>query len=177
YVQISDVKASNITFEPVNCTRRSVVYMACTELACGIRPLYVAPQHKVVEGGVVRTAGSGDWPWSAALLKDGVHACDATLIHPSWLLTTSICFQGQGRALWMARLGGIRISSKAPWVQEKLIVGMVKAQVPGSQIVLIKLADAEVEISDYVRPACLGSHTSVSDLTKRRCRSLGWGSR
>ena len=32
YVQISDVHKSNITFEPVNCTRRTVVYMACSEL-------------------------------------------------------------------------------------------------------------------------------------------------
>ncbi|XP_066945636.1 atrial natriuretic peptide-converting enzyme isoform X2 [Macrobrachium rosenbergii] len=177
YVQITDVYSTNITFEPVNCTRRTVVYIACSELACGVRPLYLPPQHKVVEDSVVRTVGSGDWPWAAALLKDGVHACDATLIHPSWLLTTSLCFQGQGRALWVAKLGGIRISSKAPWVQERLIVGMVKSPVEGSQIVLIKLADAEVELSDYVRPACLGSHGNVDMLAKRKCRSLGWGAR
>ncbi|KAK3852558.1 hypothetical protein Pcinc_040863 [Petrolisthes cinctipes] len=140
YVQITDVYSTNITFEPVNCSRRTVVYMVCSELACGVRPLYLIPHNPTVEGGVVRTAGSGDWPWSAALLKDGVHACDATLIHPSWLLTTSLCFQGQGRALWVARLGGVRISSEAPWVQERLIVGMVKSPVEGSQIVLIKVS-------------------------------------
>ncbi|XP_045602794.1 atrial natriuretic peptide-converting enzyme isoform X2 [Procambarus clarkii] len=177
YVQITDVYSTNITFEPVECPRRTVVYMVCSELACGVRPLYLAPRDPGVEGSVARTAGNGDWPWAAALLKDGVHACDATLIHPSWLLTTSLCFQGQGRALWVARLGGIRISSQAPWVQERLIVGMVKSPVEGSQIVLIKLADSEVELSDYVRPACLGSHASVSQLSKRRCRSLGWGAR
>ena len=32
YVQISDVHKMNVTFEPVNCTRRTVVYMACSEL-------------------------------------------------------------------------------------------------------------------------------------------------
>ena len=32
YVQISDVYSTNITFEPVNCTRRTVVYMACSAL-------------------------------------------------------------------------------------------------------------------------------------------------
>ncbi|KAK8393196.1 hypothetical protein O3P69_013299 [Scylla paramamosain] len=177
YVQITDVFSTNITFEPINCSRRTVVYMVCSELACGVRPLYLPPRSPVVEGGVVRTVDSGDWPWSAALLKDGVHACDATLIHTSWLLTTSLCFQGQGRALWVARLGGIRISSQAPWVQERLIVGMVKSPVEGSKIVLIKLADSELELSDYVRPACLGSHTAVSQLAKRNCRSLGWGAR
>ncbi|XP_050731521.1 atrial natriuretic peptide-converting enzyme-like isoform X2 [Eriocheir sinensis] len=177
YVQITDVFSTNITFEPVNCSRRTVVYMVCSELACGVRPLYLAPRSPVVEGGVVRTVDGGDWPWAAALLKDGVHACDATLIHTAWLLTTSLCFQGQGRALWVARLGGIRISSQAPWVQERLIVGMVKSPVVGSKIVLIKLADSELELSDYVRPACLGSHAAVSQLSKRNCRSLGWGVR
>ena len=32
YVQISDVHKSNVTFEPVNCTRRTAVYIKCSEL-------------------------------------------------------------------------------------------------------------------------------------------------
>ncbi|KAK3852557.1 hypothetical protein Pcinc_040862 [Petrolisthes cinctipes] len=39
------------------------------------------------------------------------------------------------------------------------------------------LADSEVELSDYVRPACLGSHTAITQLNNRTCRSLGWGAR
>ena len=62
--------------------------------ACGVRPLHVPSRDPVSRSQVVRTAGSGDWPWAAALLKDGKHACDATLLHASWLLTTSLCFQG-----------------------------------------------------------------------------------
>ncbi|CAL4067541.1 unnamed protein product, partial [Meganyctiphanes norvegica] len=176
YVQISDVYSTNITFETVNCTKATVVYLACSQLACGVRPLYITPRNPVAENQVARTAGSGDWPWHAALLKDGTHACDATLIHPSWLLTTSKCFQGQGRALWVARLGGNRISSQAPWLQERLIVGMVKSPQERSQIVLIKL-ETEVELSDYVRPVCLGSHENVGALYSRKCKALGWGAR
>lgn len=39
-------------------------------------------------------AALGDWPWHAALLKEGVHVCDATVVHPQWLLTSASCFQG-----------------------------------------------------------------------------------
>ncbi|KAL7643280.1 UNVERIFIED_CONTAM: hypothetical protein RMT77_006571 [Armadillidium vulgare] len=175
YVQIADVFSRNITFQPVNCTKRTVVFISCSELACGMRPLHIPPV-EINTKRVVKPAGSGDWPWVAALLKDGVHSCDATLVHPSWLITTSLCFQGQGRALWVARLGTTRISSKAPWVQERLIVGMVKSDVATSKIVLIKL-EKNLEMSDYVRPACLGSHRDATYLAKRRCRTLGWGAR
>ncbi|XP_076031801.1 atrial natriuretic peptide-converting enzyme-like [Oratosquilla oratoria] len=177
YVQISDVYSTNITFEPVNCSRTTVVYMACTELECGVRPLYVDHRDSAAASkGVARTANSGDWPWVAALLKDGAHVCDATLVNPLWLLSTSYCFQGEGPALWTARIGSIRVSSQAPWVQERRIVGMVKGDEPGNQIVLVKLEEA-VQQSDYVRPACLGSHTAIPQLYGERCRGLGWGAR
>ena len=32
YVQITDVRSTNITFEPIDCSRRTVVYMVCSEL-------------------------------------------------------------------------------------------------------------------------------------------------
>jgi hypothetical protein len=43
--------------------------------------------------GLPRSARPGDWPWFAALLRARVHACDAALLHPSWLITTASCFQ------------------------------------------------------------------------------------
>ena len=36
----------------------------------------------------------GDWPWHAALYKNGIHVCDATIIGEQWLMTTASCFQG-----------------------------------------------------------------------------------
>lgn len=44
--------------------------------------------------GLNKIAKAGDWPWHVALFKDGVHACDATLVSQHWLLTTISCFQG-----------------------------------------------------------------------------------
>lgn len=43
--------------------------------------------------GLPRSAQPGDWPWHAALLRGHVHACDAALVHPAWLITTASCFQ------------------------------------------------------------------------------------
>lgn len=40
-----------------------------------------------------RSARPGDWPWQASLLRSNIHACDGSLIHPSWLITTASCFQ------------------------------------------------------------------------------------
>lgn len=59
---------------------------------CGVPSARVARAHSGVEG-LPRTAQPGDWPWHAALLRAHVHACDAALVHASWLLTTASCFQ------------------------------------------------------------------------------------
>lgn len=59
---------------------------------CGIPSARGASSSKGVEG-LLRSAHPGDWPWHAALLRTHVHACDAALIHPSWLVTTASCFQ------------------------------------------------------------------------------------
>lgn len=73
---------------------------------------------------LAKLAGPGDWPWHAALFRDGSHVCDATLVAPVWLLTTAACFQGQPRAEWRARLGATRlISDGGPWQQERNVVG------------------------------------------------------
>ena len=63
--------------------------------------------------------------------------------------TSSPFNHSQGRALWVARLGGIRVSSEAPWVQERLIVGMVKSPVEGSKIVLIKVSRVKIVLFSF----------------------------
>lgn len=60
---------------------------------CGIQTARKETKVSGVEG-LGKMAALGDWPWHAALLKDGVHVCDATVVHPQWLLTSASCFQG-----------------------------------------------------------------------------------
>ena len=45
------------------------------------------------EEGGEGVARHGDWPWHVALMKEGVHVCDGTLIHQQWVMSTKSCFQ------------------------------------------------------------------------------------
>lgn len=154
---------------------------------------------KPVEG-LQKMASHGDWPWHVALLKDNVHLCDGTLLSEDWILTTASCFQGyhlannfflslrvsqlgsltvflflffrQSKALWVARLGSVRLSSSSPWEQERQIVGMMKSPVEGSTLVLLKLNEPAI-FSDFVRPVCLPEmFVPLENYTY--CTTLGW---
>lgn len=63
-------------------------------LECGIQ----SARKSTGVDGLGKMAALGDWPWHAALLKEGVHVCDATVVHPQWLLTSASCFQGYVRS-------------------------------------------------------------------------------
>jgi len=125
-------------------------------------------------------AGHGDWPWHAALFKDGVHVCDATLVTSQWLLTSDSCFSGAGKARWSVHFGRVRLSSVSPWQQERRVVGMVKSPLADS-LVLIKMA-SPVIFSDFARHVCLpdepNGRTGLGfpswEKTPSKCVRLGW---
>lgn len=167
YVQMDDPTADQINFIQGPCPGKSVLYISCMDLECGLQ----SSRSVLGISGLAKMAALGDWPWHAALLKDGVHVCDATLVAPQWLLTSASCFQGQQKAEWIARLGSIRLTSTSPWQQERHIVGMVKSPVEGSTMVLVKL-DSPATISDFVRPICLPQHAEPPSLST--CNTLGW---
>ena len=77
----------------------------------------------------------------------------------------------QQRARWTAKLAGVRLSSRAPWEQERRIVGMVASPVENLSIVLLKL-DRAVQLSDFVRSVCLAPQTRP----ETECVGLGWDS-
>lgn len=65
--------------------------MCCVVAECGTRPVHIHPDRPEMS---LLPSAHGDWPWLAALVRDGVHACDATLVADQWLLTSSNCFDG-----------------------------------------------------------------------------------
>nr|CAG4641467.1 EOG090X019S [Eurycercus lamellatus] len=162
------------TFLRAPCRKRQVLYLSCSGLECGTRPVHMHPD-RPAPGSTLLPSAHGDWPWLAALIRDGAHACDATLVADQWLLTSSTCFDGQNRAHWVARFAAVRLTSDAPWEQERRIIGMVKSPTKGNQLVLIKM-ESSVIYSDFVRPVCLArDHEAWIDTPSSRCLYLGWG--
>ncbi|XP_034940783.1 atrial natriuretic peptide-converting enzyme [Chelonus insularis] len=170
YVHMEDPLASKISFVRAPCPNKQVMYVRCGELECGIQALKIKSNTKVLN----KMAEPGDWPWHVALFKEDTHVCDATLVSSSWLLTTASCFQGQPKAEWTARLGTVRLSSTAPWQQERRIIGMIKSPVEGSTMVLLKLDQPTITYSDFVRPICLPSREEIIQINSSYCNTLGW---
>ncbi|ODN05262.1 Enteropeptidase, partial [Orchesella cincta] len=173
YVRIQEPgSSSEVTFSAGPCPSRKVLYVGCNHLECGQRP-----SHQRVSKG---WAYHGDWPWHAALLKDGQHVCDATLVTSQWLITSDQCFTGQQKARWTVHFGRVRMSTTSPWQQERRVVGMVKSPL-GDNLVLIKMA-SPVIFSDFARHICLpdepDGRTGVSlpswDKANAKCSRLGW---
>lgn len=151
YVRVLDPHAPEISFIRTHCPRRQVLYVGCGELRCGVQSaLFNAKQHLSLP----KMSSPGDWPWLVALFREDIHVCDGTLISQDWVLTTEGCFQGQPRATWMAIVGAVRLSAKAPWTQRRRIIGMIKSPVEGSTAALVRL-ETSVNYSDHVRPICL----------------------
>ncbi|RVE40495.1 hypothetical protein evm_014854 [Chilo suppressalis] len=137
---------------------------------CGVPSARGANAGSGVEG-LPRAARPGDWPWHAALLRAGVHACDAALLHPAWLITTASCFQGQPNVEWTARFGTVRIQSTTPWQQEQRIVEIMNSPVEGSMLSLARL-EKPIAMTDFVRPVCLPENgTTTEDMV---CNTLSW---
>lgn len=151
YVRVLDPHAPEISFIRTHCPKRQVLYVGCGDLRCGVQSaLPNAKQHLSLP----KMSAPGDWPWLVALFREDIHVCDGTLISPDWVLTTESCFQGQPRATWMAIVGAVRLSAKAPWTQRRRIIGMIKSPVEGSTAALVRL-ETPVSFSDHVRPICL----------------------
>ncbi|XP_043270297.1 atrial natriuretic peptide-converting enzyme-like [Venturia canescens] len=170
YVHMEDPSASEITFVRAPCPSKQVMYVRCADLECGLQALRKGGGTE----GLSKMSEPGDWPWHAALFKEDVHVCDATLVAAEWLLTTASCFQGQDKAEWSARLGTVRLTSTSPWQQERRIVGMLKSPVEGSTMVLLKLDRPLSAYSDFVRPVCLPLSDEPMLANATYCTTLGW---
>ncbi|CAB0032383.1 unnamed protein product [Trichogramma brassicae] len=167
YVLMQDPKAAEISFVRAACPSKQVMYVRCSELVCGVQSM------RTRSSSLNKISSPGDWPWHVSLFKEDNHVCDATLVSDEWLLTTASCFQGQPKAEWSARFGHVRLTSRSPWQLERRIVGMVKSPVEGSTVVLLKLDKPIETFSDFVRPVCLPSQSSLVQ-NAEQCNTLGW---
>ncbi|XP_040566515.1 uncharacterized protein [Lepeophtheirus salmonis] len=175
YVDMTGPMSEEKTFITVPCDTKKVVRIKCEDLKCGKRPAHVSQEslaRSIERRQIHPKALHGDWPWTAALYKNGDHVCDGVLIDSVWIMTTSSCFQGQGKAKWQVRFASIRLESRAPWEQKRWIVGMVKTPVEGNSIVLLKM-NAPIQFNDFSRPICISSSDEFIHLGAK-CVTLGW---
>ncbi|KAL1140532.1 hypothetical protein AAG570_000462 [Ranatra chinensis] len=170
YVKMENPMATEISFIPYHCPTKEILSVHCSKLECGISTV----RNRRGVHGLPKMSQAGDWPWHIPLFKAGTHVCDGTLIDLDWIVTTASCFQGQGKAEWIARAGSTRLPSTTPWQQERHIIGMVKSPVEGSTIVLLRL-DRKFTPSDFVRPICLPPKGSSVGVNLTYCNTLGWG--
>lgn len=172
YVDMIGPMSEKRSFIEVPCPSKEVVHIKCNGLECGRRPAYVNQDSLARSLDDMSSSLHGDWPWHVALYKNGQHVCDGTLIDDQWIMTTSSCFQGQGKSRWQARFASVRLGSRAPWEQKERIVGMVKTPVEGNSIVILKM-EKPVFFSDFARPICLPSSDEFIHMGAT-CVTLGW---
>ncbi|XP_071811004.1 transmembrane protease serine 9-like isoform X2 [Apostichopus japonicus] len=134
--------------------------------ACGTRPAY---DTRVVGG---TDAEEGAWPWMASL-RANRHSCGATLIGTEWAVTAAHCIGYFSEIIF----GDLKLNTESAYHQEKSVTIFQHPEYEGStsnnDIALLLLSSA-VDVTDYVRPACLAtSQNEVS--TYRRCTVSGWG--
>ncbi|KAK9889389.1 hypothetical protein WA026_004663 [Henosepilachna vigintioctopunctata] len=167
---------SSWLFEESSCTQRRVLQVKCESLECGIRPEIVKHTARIVGG---KNAGTGSWPWQAALYKEGEFQCGGSLLSNRWIISAGHCFY-KSQEYWVARLGALRRSTVLPSPYEQLKPIQKIFIHPGyenngfvNDIALLRMKTS-VTFSDYIRPVCLPKlEESLEDDVQ--CTILGWG--
>ncbi len=110
---MSDKSRSNRrSFVSVPCVSREVVHIECSDIRCGKTPARLpstAHTDFLERSGDFAPGLHGDWPWHVALVKNGQHVCDGTLVHENWIMTTAACFQGYVHHVWMLFKGHFKM--------------------------------------------------------------------
>lgn len=143
------------------CNSRQVLHVSCESLECGRNPLFSPPERRSdqeltsslkrlyeqfdrpidILPGSLFSANDGDFPWVAALFKDGQFVCDGTLIDQQWIVTSTACFEDadgyssstfryskstSSSSQWKVLLGSVRLTSKSPlFAQEKDVIALL----------------------------------------------------
>ncbi|KAH9494809.1 hypothetical protein Btru_017821 [Bulinus truncatus] len=152
----TSVQSSLVTGSPANRT---------DDENCGLTDLN--PESQVIHGDY---ASEKAWPWMG-LLRGEVGSCGAVLISEQWVITAAHCLPG----VYSVSFGQ---TDKSRWTKKSQVryadyeVAHHSYSKRGkfADIAMVKL-DRPVQVTDYVRPACLPHH----NITYTACYATGWG--
>ncbi|XP_072100328.1 uncharacterized protein tmprss9 isoform X3 [Mobula birostris] len=143
------------------------------ECSCG------APQlsNRIVGGA---DATEGEWPWQVSLrLINGLHACGATLVADTWLISAAHCFMSNPNPLsWEADLGTIYRDSQHATTVRRNITRIVShplfdGRSADYDVAVLELS-SPVSFSRSIQPVCLPSPVHIFP-TGKNCSITGWG--
>ncbi|XP_030840486.1 enteropeptidase-like isoform X2 [Strongylocentrotus purpuratus] len=141
-------------------------------MVCGTRPGYSEVQPRIIGG---TYAEMGEFPWIGSLrtLKGDLQ-CGATLVNEYWAVTAAHCTGVYDEIVF----GDIKIDTESNYSVTPNIAQIIDhpnyfSTRGGDDITLIRFSEP-VEINDYVRPICLPSNVSETQIY-RRCYAAGWG--
>ncbi|XP_059825263.1 transmembrane protease serine 11C-like [Hypanus sabinus] len=119
---------------------------------------------------------SGEWPWQVSL-QIGSHACGASIISDSWLISAAHCFQNAygDPSLWKAYMGSVFVGRGL-----SRSISRIKNHPNFSFPVNFNNDFAVLELSsplifnDFIQPICLPSSSKIFH-AGQKCRITGWG--
>ncbi|GIX97832.1 serine protease nudel [Caerostris extrusa] len=160
------------------CLTSSGIFIRCNDARCGLNPHHLLPKKPMarIVGG--KNSNPGNWPWHAAVYKNGTYSCGATLISDRWLLSAAHCFLNHRYNYYEITLGMLRRRSFTPHQKTYRIDRVVPH--PKFNIVTLEYDIAmlrtfeEVGFDFWVRPICLPNPGWVES-SGSFCTAIGWG--
>ncbi|TSW75984.1 Serine protease 27 [Bagarius yarrelli] len=122
-----------------------------------------APLNTRIVGGA--DAQEGSWPWQASLQKSGKHFCGGTLINKDWVMTAAHCAAGLSTTGLLVYLGKRTLIGTNQYEVSRSVSRIISHPKYNSRTIDYDIAlmnlKSEVTFTNYIRPVCLASKTSV----------------
>ncbi|CAH8512415.1 unnamed protein product [Dicrocoelium dendriticum] len=186
---------SAFIMETRECTKREACLVSETFHNCGIRPLYMNVDFKVMGG---ESSFSNSWPWMVRLTikstsDNTMKMCGGTLITSQWILTAAHCFSNLAKNITfdekdshdvdgfvLAHLADHRVSVLEQSQRDHLVEEIVlhydyhEGQANNGADIALLYMEKPVEGHPKVKVACMPVDFTVPDLGTD-CYTVGWG--